>query len=129
MITSVSCLMLLASVAHTLSEPLFLPVEAYALEERPLIFDIDGAFFAIFKSHEHFQYLTCLSPATHVALFDPNQKYRDNVDHLWRVSKNISTQIDWKYLSQENDLYEWFLWKLEGIQNQSPDSHLHTSMA
>lgn len=124
MITSVSCLMLLASVAHTLSEPQFLSLESYTFEEKPLIFDIDGAFFAIFKSHEHFQYLSCLSRGTHVALFDPKQKYKDHIDQLWQMSNNISTRIDWKYLAQENDLYEWFLWKLE-----SHTVHLHTSMA
>lgn len=123
MITSVSCLMLIASVARTLDSPVLFDqvpnTELYKNHEgheghewpvRPLIFDVDGSFFAILKSDKHFEYLPCFSPNTHVAFFDPSNKYTHQVDTL--LMQYNHTPTVWKYLSSEQELYDWFLWWL-----------------
>lgn len=71
----------------------------------PTVFSIDGQKFAILKSPEHFQYLPCIENGTHIVFFDETGAYEHELPQLIAT---YSTDWSWKYISDEEMMYEWF---------------------
>jgi hypothetical protein len=93
-----ACMLTLLAVAHT-SQPV---CEKNNLD-LPVVFDIDGMPFAILKEPSQFQFLPCFPDETRTVFLDMSNTYHDQVGG-WIEKYGAG----WKYVHEEEEMYNWF---------------------
>lgn len=84
---------------------------------RPAVFHIDQQPFALFKHEDHFQFLPCLSKDTNIVFFDYNRSYVEQVEKWVDM---YGKDWEWKYINDEQTLYDWFEWSIQSVPHHTP---------
>lgn len=83
----------------------------------PVVFQIESVHFAILKQESHFMALPCLKKDTRIMFLDVNGTYLNNVSK-WL---DLYTSMEWKYTTNEDDMYAWFFSHLPIAADQFPE--------
>lgn len=115
-----ACMMILALTGHNF------PVSPHELIHRnlPVVFEINGIHFAIFKEEFHFLTMPCLNTGTNIVFFDIQREFSTKVNN-WLEKYNI---LPWKYIDEEERMYDWFRSRL-GADPQEEDINPHKPLS